>query len=255
MNTEMRLRDRQKTSQRAFYRAMAHGSPRAALVELPGVQATLVPVREWFSIFNSAFYDAADDLEAAHHALAAAYEAAGVKAWTVWVPPDDPRGAAILGGLGHALDSTPMLFVADIADLDLDPRLELDLDPVPTWELVAWVNDRAHGVLEPWTMTAVFRTMHDPASHLYVARRDGSPASALIAREHEADCYFWFVATIPDARGLGLAGELMRHALREARDRGCTTTTLESTSVAEGLYAHLGYTPLGRYQMWEARAR
>ena len=103
-------------------------------------------------------------------------------------------------------------------------------------------------------MAAVFETMDDPASHLYVAHHDGQPSSALIAREHGGDCYFWFVATIPEARRAGLAGELMRHSLREARSRGCTTTTLESTSAAEAMYDHLGYRQLGRYELWESRA-
>lgn len=80
-----------------------------------------------------------------------------------------------------------------------------------------------------------------------------TPAAALIAREHNRDCYFWFAATIPEARGRGLASELMRHALRSARQRGCTTTTLESTKMAETLYGKLGYKALGRYAMWELR--
>ena len=146
-----------------------------------------------------------------------------------------------------------MLFAAAIDALDLAPRLDLDLDPAPSWELVARINDRAHGVLEPWTSAAVFQTMDDPASRLHIARRDGEPAAALIAREHDGDCYFWFVATVPEAQRAGLAGELMRHALRQARERGCTTTTLESTPVAEALYERLGYTALGRYEMWESR--
>jgi ribosomal protein S18 acetylase RimI-like enzyme len=146
-----------------------------------------------------------------------------------------------------------MLFAAPIDALDLETRADLELDPDPSWELVARVNDSAHGVLEPWTLAAVFSTMRDPASHLYVARKDGEAIAALIAREHEGDCYFWFVATVPAAQGKGVAGELMRHALREARGRGCMTTTLESTSVAEPLYQSLGYRPLGRYGMWEAR--
>jgi ribosomal protein S18 acetylase RimI-like enzyme len=116
------------------------------------------------------------------------------------------------------------------------------------------LNDSAHGVLEPWSKAAVFERMDDPASHLYVARHEGAPASALIAREHDGDCYFWFVATAPDAQGHGIAGELMRHALREASLRGCTTSSLESTRVAEAMYEHLGYKPLGRYEMWESRA-
>jgi ribosomal protein S18 acetylase RimI-like enzyme len=253
MISEAELRARQKASQRAFYRAMANGSPGAALLELDGIQATAVPVREWFSIFNSAFYDDPSQLERGHAALADAYDAVGVKAWAVWVPPDEPRAPALLQRRNHVRDSTPMLFASDIATLDLAPRRELDLHPSPGWRLVGQINDRAYGVLEPWSLAAVFETMDDPDSHLHVARVDGEPASALIAREHGGDCYFWFVATAPDARGAGLASELMRHALRQACERGCTTTTLESTAAAERMYTRLGYTPLARYEMWECR--
>lgn len=246
-------RERQANSQRAFYRALAGGSPGARLVELDAVQATLVPIREWFSIFNSVLYTDPSSLERCHARLARAYAEAGIKAWTVWVPPTDAESGPMLASRGHRDDSTPMLFATDIQALDLSPAIELDLHPDPSWRLVAEVNDHAHGVLEPWSMAAVFQTMHDPASHLYIARRDGAPVSALIAREHQGDCYFWFVATVPGARGQGIASELMRHALRQAHQRGCTTTTLESTQMAETLYTNLGYHRLGRYTMWEQR--
>jgi len=251
---ERELRDRQSESQRGFYRAVASGSHGARLLELDGVQATIVPVREWFSIFNSVLFREPAELECAHPTLAAEYEAAGVKAWTGGVPPDDRRAVSILESRGHLLDSTPMLFAAHIDALDLEPRVELELDPGPTWEVVGRINDHAHGVLEPWSMTAVFETMDDPASRLHVARQDGVPVAGLIAREHECDCYFWFVATVPEAQGSGVASELMRRALRDARERGCTTTSLESTKVAERMYAQLGYQPLGRYEMWELRS-
>lgn len=251
---ERDLLDRQQRSQRAFFAALARGSAGAKLLELDRVQATVVPVRQWFSIFNGVFYDEPAQLERAHAALAAEYEAAAVKAWTVWVPPDEPRAAHALERRGHVLDSTPMLFAAEIDSLDLAQRTEIDLDPAPTWEAIARVNDRAHGVLEQWSMAAVFQTMDDSDSHLYLARDGQATSSALIAREHDRDCYLWFVATVPEARGRGIAGELVRHALREARTRGCTTTSLESTTVAEGMYQHLGYKPLGRYEMWEHRS-
>ena len=251
---EQELRRRQRESQRAFYRAMADGSEGAKLLTLDGIDATIVPAREWFSIFNSVFYREPADLERAHSALTEKYEAAAVKAWTVWVPPGDRRAASILEGRGHVLDSTPMLFAAPIDALDVEPRIHLDLDPDPSWETVCRVNDQAHGVLEPWSMAAVFQKMDDPASQLHVARRDKAPVAALIAREQDGDCYFWFVATVPDAQGAGLASELMRHALRDARDRGCTTSSLESTKVAERMYEQLRYRPLGRYEMWERRS-
>src|SRR4029077_13927384 len=104
--------------------------------------------------------------------------------------------ASILQARGHVLDSTPMLFAASLDALDLESGIDLDLDPEPTWEMVSKVNDQAHGVLAPWSMAAVFQKMDDSASHLHVVCKDQAPVAALIAREHEADCYFWFVATV-----------------------------------------------------------
>lgn len=171
----------------------------------------------------------------------------------MWVPPGDELAPDSLEARGHELDSTPMLMAAEISAIDLEPCLELDLVPEPSWEMVARCNDRAHGILEQWSMAAVFETMNDPASRLWAASVDGQPASVLIARELDGDCYLWFVATAPEAQRRGLASELMRRALRDASARGCTTTTLESTKIAETLYADLGYQALGHYQMWELR--
>ena len=86
----------------------------------------------------------------------------------------------------------------------------------PSWGDVARCNDRAHGVLEPWQhgrgVHRGWRSRRPP----HAALRDDEVGSALVARERDRDCYFWFVAS-----------ELMRHALREARGRGCETTTLD----------------------------
>lgn len=87
----------------------------------------------------------------------------------------------------------------------------------------------------------------------YVAVEQGRPLAALLSQEYEGDCYLWFVATDPDAPRRGLASELVRYALRHARDHGCQTTTLESTAMAESTYARLGYRAPGRYEMWERR--
>lgn len=252
---ETELATRQAASQRGFFRALAGGSEGAQLVELPGgVQATLAPVRPWFSIFNSTLYLDGRGLAEALPALERAYADAGVKSWTVWVPPEDAQTPELLRGAGHLLDSSPLRMGARIDALDLTTDLDLDLEPDPTWEAVARCNDRAHGVLDDWTMSAVFTEMDDPTAHLHVARLAGEPAAALIAREQGGDCYLWFVATVPEARGRGLAAELVRTALREAAGRGCETTTLESTRMAESLYARLGYVALGRYGMWERSA-
>jgi ribosomal protein S18 acetylase RimI-like enzyme len=253
---EAPLRARQAASQRGFYRAMGGGSPGARLFEpAPGVQATIVPVREWFSTFNSVLYSDRDALAAALPELARVYDAAGVRAWKVWVPPDDPDTPAFLEAAGHALDSTPLLMAASIDEIDLERRLpELDADREPSWREVSRCNDRAHGVLEEWSMAAVFEAMDDPPTHRYAVREDGDIVAALLAREHDGDCYLWFVAALPEVRRRGLVSELVRIALLDARERGCTTTSLESTTMAEPVYEQLGYRALGRYRTWERRA-
>jgi ribosomal protein S18 acetylase RimI-like enzyme len=253
--TDEQLRARQAASQRGFFRALAAGSHGSRLYETDGgVQATVAPARPWFSIFNTVVYEDASKLGAALPGLAEAYEGAGSKAWSVWVPPGDEEAPRVLGDFGLVPDSTPMLMAAEIDETDLDARRALDLHREPTWEMVARCNDLAHGVLEEWSMAAVVADMDDPATHLHVALDGGEVASALLAREHDRDCYFWFVATAPQARGSGLASELVRHALRDARERGCETTTLESTAMAEATYARIGFRALGRYCMWEHRA-
>jgi ribosomal protein S18 acetylase RimI-like enzyme len=131
--------------------------------------------------------------------------------------------------------------------------MELEVVSDPSWEMVARCNDLAHGVLEEWTMAAAFQTMDDPSSRLHVACGDGEVIAALIAREQDADCYLWFVATVPEAQGQGIGAELVRGSLRNARNRGCQTTSLESTPAGEHLYTTLGYRPIGRYQRWEYR--
>ena len=245
---------RQAQSQRGFYRALAGGSAGARLIELEGVQATAIPARPWFGIFNSAFYEDRLALEAALPMLECEYARAGVMAWSVWVPPEDEPAAARLEAAGFAPEATPLRMAAALSDIDLGQRMELDLVSDPTWEMVARCNDRAHGVLDEWTMAAVFESMEDPASHLHAARAGDEVIAALIAREQHADCYLWFVATVPEAQHKGIGAELIRRALREARARGCQTTSLESTAAGERLYTKLGYRSLGRYRRWERRA-
>jgi GNAT superfamily N-acetyltransferase len=88
---------------------------------------------------------------------------------------------------------------------------------------------------------------------IYLAPTEGEPAACLGTLDHEGDCLIAWVATRPEARGRGLASTLTRAALADARERGCTTSTLQSTDAGYPLYARLGYRDLGRLQMWERR--
>jgi ribosomal protein S18 acetylase RimI-like enzyme len=245
---------RQARSQRGFFRALASGSADSSLIELDRLQGTAVPARPWFSMFNSAFYEEPAALENGREELGAAYAQAGVKAWSVWVPPEDEATSQLLAADGFKCEASPLRMAAPLAEIDLEPQQEIDLVGEPTWEMVARCNDRAHGVPEDWTLARAFDAMDDPASHLHAARFGEDVGAVLIAREHDGDCYLWGVATAPEAQRRGLGAELLRVALGQARDRGAQTTSLESTAAGERLYTKLGYRPLGRFGRWATQA-
>jgi hypothetical protein len=45
----------------------------------------------------------------------------------------------------------------------------------------------------------------------------------------------------------------MHAAMTDARQRGCTTVSLQATDVGERLYARLGFRRLGPMELWERR--
>jgi ribosomal protein S18 acetylase RimI-like enzyme len=236
-----------------FYRALGTHAPGGSVLEpAPGVVAAVVPERPERSLLNAAV--AADEraLLTARAELARAYEDAGVNAWAVWTRPGDDAAAAALAAAGHLLDSEPVLMAASIDELDLEPRMALDLEPGAGIATALEVNDRAYG-LRPGDGLGGSLGSVPPGWRTYVARVDGAPASCAIAIAEHGNCELTLVATVPSARGRGLAAELMRQALREARSDGAATTTLEASAMGEPVYARMGYRSLGRLGLWELR--
>jgi ribosomal protein S18 acetylase RimI-like enzyme len=118
--------------------------------------------------------------------------------------------------------------------------------------VVGLLNDLAY-YSEPGEFEQSLASTPD-GMHLYGAIVDGECVSCLSATYHDSDCGIWFVATKSDARGRGHASALMKRALHDARERGCTTTTLQATKAGQPLYQRLGDRDLGAMQMWERRA-
>jgi predicted acetyltransferase len=73
--------------------------------------------------------------------------------------------------------------------------------------------------------------------------------------EAKGDCGITLVGTTPEARRRGLASALTLAALRSAIDAGCTTSTLQATTMGAPVYAGLGYRSLGEMRLWERRIR
>jgi GNAT superfamily N-acetyltransferase len=88
---------------------------------------------------------------------------------------------------------------------------------------------------------------------IYALRLDDEPASCVVTFEHDGNCGIYALVTAERFRRRGLARALVLHALWDGRERGCTSASLQSTAMAEALYAGIGWKPMGRYVEWQRR--
>ncbi len=234
---------------RGFYRLLASGSDGAHLVELPGVQACVVPATPERSYPNAVVYENPHALAAALDELAAAY--AGVHAWTVWVPEADRPAAELLAGAGHRLDGRPTAMGCALDGVER-PANGMRWSRGVDLRVLAEMNDHSFG-FGTNSFARAFAGLDPARFHVYAAEVDGRPASVLMTSDHDGNCGVDAVATLPRARRRGLAGDLLRHALVDARERGCETSTLIATPMGRPVYERIGYRPLGIVEMWERR--
>jgi GNAT superfamily N-acetyltransferase len=218
------------------------------------VKAAIVPQSPNRSFFNSVWYEDTARMTAALPELAAAYDEANVNAWAVWVPEADREAQAALEAAGHVLDSWPRTMGLDLADLrtpDPDPQLEIteQAEEEMDMEALRSINETAYGYAP-----GDFPPMSPmPGTMLYLAALDGETVGTTVTWERGDDCEITLVATLPEARGRGVAKRLLGHALERARDRGRAGTTLISTKLGFPVYIALGYRDVGGLQMWERR--
>lgn len=239
-------------SNTALTRALGASGPGSHLVERDGVLASVVPACPERSVVNGVVYEQAAQLEEAYEELAAAYEAAGVHAWTVWVPGHDHRAGRLLEDRGHVLDAAPEGMGAPLDEVEGPPaEMPPDWSRSPDPGDVGRVNDLAYGY--EGSFERALGPLPPEAAHWYAAYEHGRAVSVLMVVDEGDDAEVDFVATVPEARGRGLAGALMTRALADARERGRLTTTLVATALGRPVYERMGYRALGPVQMWERR--
>jgi GNAT superfamily N-acetyltransferase len=243
---------RQLATLHTFYSVVVSGRKDSRLIKREGLTAAVVPATPERSIFNGVVYDDEQALADALLELAETYEAAGVRAWMVWSPRERSATRERLQRLGHVLDAQPAAMGLELGGFERRPSKSIDLDPEPDMADVGRINDAAYGYLDEAFARAI-GSVPGASVHAYVARVDGSPAASTVTFDHGDDCYVGFVATLPPARGGGLATELMTHAVFDARERGCATATLQATTMGQPIYARLGFRELGPIEMWERR--
>jgi len=122
-----------------------------------------------------------------------------------------------------------------LSDIRL-PRPEMEIGPAP------WSDHLEADGLPP----EFLRGADHAALHVLVARVDGEIAAAALAYDHDNDCGIFNVSTAERARRRGLGTALTVAQLHDALARGCVTASLQSTPMAERVYATAGFRDLGR---------
>jgi len=241
-----------RAGQPPTWRLLAEGSG-GSVWEDGEVLAAIVPAAPDRSVFNSVFYGGdSERLLASLDEIGTAYDEAGVRAWTVWVPKDDTDTAEALERAGHKFDAQPRDMGMELSELrEPDPDPELELVEREDYAAMAKLNEIAYGY-PPGDFSAVAEASM-PGMRIYFAGLAGEEVATLGIWPHRSDAVVIWVAAVPEARGRGISTRLLSHALADAREAGLETTTLQSTKLGFPVYEKLGYRDFGAVHMWEKR--
>jgi ribosomal protein S18 acetylase RimI-like enzyme len=238
-----------------WYRIVGSSADGSRVLEPPGVLAAVVPAAPERSVANSVLFEGPERLAAAYAEIAAAYAEIGAK-WTVWVDPEGrDEAAGLLQANGHVLDANPTAMVLSLAGgVERPPAGALD-DWTSEGDIteVAAINDRSYSFDTDSFSRAFTRLPDDAAVRVYVVRQGGRPVASTLMIDHGGNSEVDLVAVVPEARGAGLAGKLLAHALADAAERGNRSATLVATPLGRPVYDRLGFEEVGRFEMWERR--
>ena len=192
------------------------------------------PDREFLN--NAILGRNAGNLEATLDTVERAYAERGVERYAIWVHESEEAVAGALEVRGYVYDSSTRTMAMPIGDLAAVDTSKLDLIELSPEEF--WRVDGLDGLVPE---------LSAEGAHFYVTRFDGENAAMLMVFDHDRDCGIYMVGTVSGARRHGLAAALSAHAVGEARKRACTTVSLQSTAMAERVYAGVGFRDLGRF--------
>jgi GNAT superfamily N-acetyltransferase len=225
----------------ASWEQYASGADGAVLQRLDGVAAAVFPNGPERAIFNNALLDrdlGPSERAAAVDAMAAAYRSAGIERYAAWVHESDDGMCTELSVRGYAAEESTRAMAMPLEGVALR-RSDVELGPLD-WP--AYVR-----YLEAAGVPAGLLSGADPrAFHTLVARRGGENVATAIAFDHDGDCGIYNMSTVEWARRQGLGTALAARHVHDAANRGCSTASLQSTPMAERVYASVGFRDLGR---------
>jgi GNAT superfamily N-acetyltransferase len=225
----------------ASWEEYARGSAGASLERAGGVAAAVFPSEPERSVYNNALLGrdlGPSERAAAVDAMEAAYRSAGVDRYAAWVHESDQGMRAELSARGYTVAEITRAMGMSLAGISV-PRPAVALEPADWAEYLRY--------LERVGVPAGLLGGTDPvAFHVLVARVAGASVATALAFDHDGDCGVFNVSALEPFRRRGLGTALTARLLNDAVERGCSTATLQSTPMAERVYAAVGFRVLGR---------
>ena len=222
----------------ASWEAYARGSRGAAVVRRAGVAAAVFPHEPARSFYNNALLER--DLGPAGRAQAldgmeAAYAAAGVERFAAWVHESDVALRNDIEARGYARDTTTRAMGMELTDIRV-PAPEIELAP----------STRAEYLRAAELPAGLLEHVDEDAFHVRIARLGGESVATGFAFDRDGDSGIFNVGTHEHARRRGLGTAVTALLVHDAAARGCRTASLQSTAMAERVYAAVGFRDLGR---------
>jgi GNAT superfamily N-acetyltransferase len=225
----------------ASWAQYARGSAGAALHRLSGVAAAVFPTQPKRAVYNNALLGrelGRSDREAAVDAMAAAYRSAGIDRYASWVHESDEGMRSELSGRGYTIAESTLAMGMSL-DTTSRTRSEVELGPLEWTEYLEY--------LQIVGAPAGLLSGADPSAfHTLAARLGSENVATAIAFDHHGDCGIYNMSTLETARRQGLGTALTARHVNDAAQRGCSTASLQSTAMAERVYAAVGFRDLGR---------
>jgi GNAT superfamily N-acetyltransferase len=225
----------------ASWDAYAAAAPGARLVRAAGVAAAVFPDEPERAIYNNALVDRSLPSRAARvgaiEAMEDAYSTAGVDRFAAWVHETDTPMRAELERRGYAVEESTLAMGMPLGLATIEARSDVVDIVAFDWPSFVRLFSLPTDLLRGW---------EDGRFRLVAARVDGEAVSSAMSFTVDGDCGIYNVGTVEHARRRGLGTAVTAVALRDAVVQGCETATLQSTPVAERVYAALGFRALGR---------
>jgi len=209
----------------------------AVVHRLQGVAVAVFTSGPERAVYNNALL--ARDLPAGERAdaldvMESVYARAGVSRFAAWVHESDEAMRREIERRGYVVDTSTRAMGVALVDARLS-RAEIELGPPD------WVEHLRIVGVPPGFLSGAERF----AFHVLNARVGGENVATAIAFDFRGDCGIYNVGTLEAARRRGLATGLTGLHLRRALERGCESASVQSTEMAEGVYASLGFRDLG----------